>query len=83
MPRYFFHVQDGSDYVDLQGTELPDLAAARREGVRFAGALLLDGSDAFWRAGEWRMRVTDATDLTLFELTFFATEGAGGPAVPA
>ena len=34
MARYFFHVQDGRDYHDLQGTELPDLKAARNEAVR-------------------------------------------------
>lgn len=73
MSRFFFHVRDGADYVDLQGTELPDLDAARHEAVRFAGTLLIEKPDTFWAAGEWTMRVTDHRDLTLFQLTFFAT----------
>lgn len=76
MPRYFFHVCDGEDFVDLQGTELPDLTAARREALRFAGSLLAEQHDRFWATGEWRMRVTDERDLTQFELTFFATDAA-------
>jgi hypothetical protein len=78
MPRFFFHVRDGSDFPDLQGTVLEDLVAARREAVRFSGALLNDKPDIFWQSGEWTMRVTDEADLTLFQLTFFATEGASG-----
>lgn len=74
MPRYFFHVCDGEDYVDLQGTELADLDGARREAVRFAGSLLADKPETFWQSTEWRMRVADEQDLTLFELTFFATD---------
>lgn len=76
MPRYFFHVQDGRDYPDLQGTELLDLKAARNEAVRFAAALLRDHADTFWASGEWKLRVTDDSDLTLFELLFVAIESA-------
>lgn len=53
MPRYYFHVEDGQSYTDLQGTELDDLQAARREAVRFAGSLLADQPEQFWGAGEW------------------------------
>ncbi|RYG56083.1 MAG: hypothetical protein EON56_04705, partial [Alphaproteobacteria bacterium] len=63
MARYFFHVRDGQAYDDLQGTELADLDAARREAVRFAGSLLLDEPEKFWQANEWRMRVTDAAEV--------------------
>jgi hypothetical protein len=76
VPRFYFHVQDGSDYPDLQGTMLDDLDAARREAVRFAGSLLAEKPDEFWQSGEWVVRVTDATNLTLFELRFFATDAA-------
>jgi hypothetical protein len=74
MPRYHFHVVDGRDYTDLQGTELPDLDAARAEALRFTGALLSDGDKGFWDGAEWSMRVTDHEDLTLFELRFLATD---------
>ena len=76
MPRFFFHVCDGEDYVDLQGTELPDLTAARQEAVRFAGSLLAEHHERFWATGEWRLRVADERDLTLFDLTFFAVDAA-------
>jgi len=76
MPRYFFHVHDGDNFPDLRGTQLPDVEAARKEAVRFAGALLSDHPDKFWSSGEWHMRVTNQDDLTLFELTFLATASA-------
>ncbi len=73
MPRYFFHVKDGDDYPDLQGTELENDAAARTEAVRFSGQLLSYSPEKFWSGQEWSMRVTDDKDLTLFELMFTAT----------
>jgi hypothetical protein len=76
MPRFFFHVRDGQTYVDLQGTVLADIDAAKREAVRFAGHLLSDQPDTFWEGTEWVLRVTDEKDLTLFSLTFFASDGA-------
>lgn len=74
MPRYFFHVCDGEKYQDRQGTELSDLSAARTEATRFLGGLLTNHADEFWNTGEWEMRVTDDKDLTLFQLTFYATD---------
>ena len=47
MLRYFFNVQDGEAYPDLQGTELTDLNSARKEAIRFAGALMADSPDRF------------------------------------
>jgi hypothetical protein len=73
MPRYFFHVMDGVTYPDREGTDLLNLLEARREAVRYAGALLLKEAETFWATGEWNMRVTDENDLFLFELTFFAS----------
>ena len=73
MPRYFFHVYDGSDFPDIQGTLLANDDAARIEAVRFSGDLLRDGAEKFWNGEEWSMRVTDDKDLTLFELMFTAT----------
>jgi hypothetical protein len=73
MPRYFFHVHDGDDFPDLQGTVLDDIDAARVEAVRFSGDLLRHGAEKFWSGEEWSMRVSDDKDLTLFELLFTAT----------
>lgn len=73
MPRYFFHVTDGSDISDLEGTVLENDAAARTEAVRFSGELLSDNAEHFWSGEEWKMRVTNEKDLTLFELMFTAS----------
>jgi hypothetical protein len=76
--RVFFHVQDGHQYVDLQGTELEDISVARTEAIKFAGQLLIDRPQDLWKADEWTMRVTDAADLTLFQLVVLATDDAAG-----
>ncbi len=79
MPRYFFHVQDGEAFPDLQGTVLENDAAARTEAVRFSGVLLQQQPEKFWTGEEWSMRVTNDKDLTLFELMFMATCSAAMP----
>jgi hypothetical protein len=53
MPRYFFHVRDGSSYPDLQGIVLPDVTAAKMEAVRFAGDLRGMKPETF--LGVWRV----------------------------
>jgi len=73
MPRYHFNVSGGERFDDLQGTELPDLASARKEALRFASGLLTDTRPNFWTGEEWTMRVTDDANLTLFTLMFVAT----------
>jgi len=78
MPRYFFHVHDGETYPDMQGTEFPNLLAARMEAVRFIAALLAEKPERFWQSTEWTLRVAEETDSTLFTLTFFASDA--GPA---
>jgi hypothetical protein len=47
MPRYFIHVHDGTSMIDDEGTELPDLTAARLAAVRLSGELLRDHPDQF------------------------------------
>ncbi len=43
MPRYFFHICDGSGVTDdEEGLELPDADAARTEALRGARALMAD-----------------------------------------
>lgn len=58
--RYFFHVIDGRDFIDTEGTVLPIPREARAKVIRTAGAFLRDGSDRFWNGNEWQMDVTDA-----------------------
>jgi hypothetical protein len=72
MPRYFFHVADGADLPDHEGTILADVAMARAEAITTAGALLKDRGATFWGAGEWRMTVVDEAGATVCLLRFSA-----------
>lgn len=59
MPRYFFHTLNGSSDEDEVGVELPDVAAARREAIRYGGSLLHDDPDIMAGAGNLRIEVVD------------------------
>ena len=50
MPRYFFHVIDGVDIPDLEGTLLPGLAEARSQAIVTAGEILKSEGMRFWTA---------------------------------
>lgn len=76
MPRYHFNVYDGVTMLDKKGVELPDTTFARREAIRYAGALLEEGARVDSLGPEWRMEVTDETALILFRLDFFVTPSA-------
>jgi hypothetical protein len=74
MPRYFFHVHDGTSDPDLEGTELPDIYAAQAEAIRASGEMLSDLGAKFWNGAEWKMEVRDETGRHLFTLRFSAEE---------
>jgi hypothetical protein len=78
MPRFFFNVHDGAGHPDCDGTELPDIPAARAYAVRYFGDLLRGDPCAFWNGEEWKMEVTDESGLLLFSLHF---HGVDAPAV--
>ena len=59
MPRYFFHTINGSSDEDEVGIELPDIAAARREAIRYGGSLLQDDPDILAGNGSLRIEVVD------------------------
>ena len=74
MPRYFFHIEDGSIVHDDEGTELKDLAVAKCEAVKLAGQMICDAAGDFWDREEWKLTAADEDGLTLFCLQFFGTE---------
>ena len=74
MPRYFFHVHDGSSTKDNEGTELLDIFEAQEEAIRLSGALLSELGGKFWDGTEWSMEVTDEAGQVLFVLRFSAKE---------
>ena len=74
MPRYFFHVHDGSSFFDTEGTELPDIYTAQARAIRTAGEILRDMGAKFWDGLEWKMEVADERGQILFVLRFSAEE---------
>ena len=76
MPRYFFHVIDGHDIPDPDGTELPDRSAARAQALRASGEILRDMGQDFWDETKWRMEVADESGELLFVLRFAAEEAS-------
>ena len=75
MPRYFFHTRNGTQDIDRCGHELPDRTAARREAVRYSGALLRDDPDLMVRDDELRVTVTDEDGALSCAIIILAVDG--------
>jgi hypothetical protein len=75
LPRYFFHVADGYLTIDKEGTELADMASAKREAIRTSGEILRENTHQL-SGTEWRMDVADEAGDPVFTLRFSATEHA-------
>jgi hypothetical protein len=72
MSRYFFHVFNGVDTLDTEGTEFPNVDEVREEAVRLSGAILKDLGSCFWESCDWQLRVTDEKGEKVCALTFRA-----------
>jgi hypothetical protein len=72
--RFFFHLRDGKDLPDLEGTELPDAATARVEAIRLSGEMMRDQASSGWDGTEWRLTVVDETDTPVFLLRYSADD---------
>jgi len=68
MPQFFFHVYDGQDGSDFEGTDLPDRYAAGIEALRFAGEIVKADADRILRGEPWRMEVTDAESQLILRI---------------
>ncbi len=84
MALFFFDVYDGRSDADDVGTELPDVASARSEGMALAGQIIRDAA----RDGEiyeaWHLNVRDDTGVTLFRMDFHVSQPpVVGQAFPA
>lgn len=78
MPRYHFHIDDGSPTPDRHGIELPGVAEARAEAVSAAGSMLNELDGELWnRGGHWTMHVTDGEGRLLFSLHLAAEVPSG------
>ena len=72
MPRYFFHVIDGTKFIDNEGTVLDDATAAHTQAITTAGAMLKEQGEKFWDGTEWRMTVIDEAGQDVCVLHFSA-----------
>ena len=71
MPRYFFHVCDGSGVTkDEEGLELSDVDAARREALRGARALMADEIQQGFLTLASLIDVDDEAGRQLFRIRF-------------
>jgi hypothetical protein len=55
MPRFHFDGYDGHHLPDMEGTDLPDVHAARLEAIAAAGELIRDTAKQSKIDEEWRM----------------------------
>ena len=74
LQRYFFDIKDGQDLPDLQGSDWPDIAAARQEAVRLSAEVLKEMPERFWHCDMWTMTVSDAGRQPIFTLKFLAED---------
>lgn len=81
MPRYFFNTNDDPDLWDEEGTDLPDLDAARRAAVRYVGEILREGPRL--GLGEtWQLTASDTSDVVLFTIEVKVTPAQAMLTVP-
>ena len=77
MPRFLFLV-NGSPHDG--GMDLPDIATAKCEAVRYAGRLICEEADRFWDKADFTMTVTDEGGLVLFSMIL---SGVDAPVISA
>ncbi len=71
MPFYYFHLNDEADSTSFHAD---DLGAAKCEATKMAGQIICDEAKTFWNTAEWLLTVTDANNLTQFQLQFIGTD---------
>ena len=82
MPKYYFYLLDSEEVVDSDGTELPDLNAAREHARQVARELTFKRDGMLQRSwSQWTMSVrnTDGKVLLSFPLGDFESRPTGNP----
>jgi hypothetical protein len=69
MPQFYFHVRDGRDIPDEDGTAFPDAVTARVAAVHAMAEAIKDASRRFWDHPEWEMHVVGESGATVCRLT--------------
>ena len=71
MPRYFFHVVEGTYILsDDEGSELPDLEAVRNDAVEGAREIMADDIRSGRKPEDRTMLVRDENGITVLTLPF-------------
>lgn len=74
MPNYHFNLANHERIEDDEGTELPDLQAARIQAVVFAADYLHDTPELVWDGRRFSVEVTDDEGQMLFAIRIEAEE---------
>lgn len=73
MPNFFFSTRERPISADTEATELPDLSAARKHAIVFAGDVMHSEPEVLWDGREFQVDVKNGDGLLLFTLTAFVT----------
>jgi len=73
MPLFHFKVEGDPD---VDAIELPSVAVAKCEAVKYAGKRICDEADRFWDASLFTLNVTDDRGLSLFMLMMTGVQSA-------
>lgn len=68
--QYFFNLAGAVHDPDQEGYDLPGISEARIQAARFAGEYLRDRPEIVWKGEEFRIEVTDSSQVLQF--TFIA-----------
>lgn len=73
MPAYHFHVYEGREVLDHEGTDLANLQAAYGEAMQFAGELLIHEGERLMANGGCLIVVKDGNGEAQFRLDLKVT----------
>jgi len=85
MPMYYFYLLDYEEVIDSDGTELPDLDAAREHAKQVARELTFRRDGMLQRGwSQWTMSVQDNNGQVLLSLPLgdFESRSTGNPDQP-
>ncbi|MDU0364331.1 hypothetical protein RWK44_28485 [Rhizobium sp. 25PS6] len=78
MRRYFFHINDGADFLDQVGTEVASDELLRPMAVKTAAGIIGE-DETLWNGNVLKVRVVSETGKVILtvELTAVVTASAG------
>ena len=76
MRRYYFHIYDGDEILDEDGTVLTNHDDARAHAITVTGELLKDAGLKRWRGCEWQLKVADSMGAIVCTLRFSVEDGS-------